>query len=564
MAWVVCWALLLTSYSTTNAQTVTLDPAQVYSTGNLTTFESTGTTTTSSWQNVGQWGGSLTCWAPGGPGYCGPQPYVNSNGYGNINFSYGYTDLYQLVNIAAALPNSGTGLRVNGFNFGFQAKNGNGWDGGGQDYLAAYVSFYGSDGKLTQHYDYSAYTNRLYNWTYFNFSETFATPYASKDLSTARYGFVGYDTNYWAGPYGPEVNSVSFSLKYSVDPCYVDVLSSPTCPGYLDAIAKLTPPATATTEPVTTVATTTSTTQSPATASSTTPTSDPAQPSSGSTATVSTATTSVAPTATNPQPRVGEITVTGSAPTTSKSSVSTSQILSIVRNEQNRIGNLETATAAAAVQQAQQAGTQAATLAESVAAQQQASVQSASQQVSMSQPGSRSAGPGQFGGIGNFGVASSVFGTVGRSDMYSLATNSSLPNASVSASSRSTWQESSTAVEVAANTALTNPTNPLANVLNPAPIQPAAPQASTGPAVNREVRDNDAAGGVSLASMTRQPVGFELYMSSLGDRPFYPVREAYPGQRVVDNARVLRGLQGGSDRVHQQMVDQQYNNNKGN
>lgn len=158
--------LLCLSCSVSKAQTAsTLDPTQVYNTGELATFNQTGSNTTSAWQNVGQWGGSLTCWAPGGPGYCGPQPYVNANGYGMINFSYGYTDLYQVVNIANALPNSGTGLRVNGFNFGFTAKNGNGWDGGRQDYLAAYVNFYGANGSLAQSYDYSAYTNRTYNWT---------------------------------------------------------------------------------------------------------------------------------------------------------------------------------------------------------------------------------------------------------------------------------------------------------------------------------------------------------------------------------------------------------------
>ena len=32
--------------------------------------------------------------------------------------------------IASVLPNTGSGLRVNGYNFGFTAKNGNGWDDG--------------------------------------------------------------------------------------------------------------------------------------------------------------------------------------------------------------------------------------------------------------------------------------------------------------------------------------------------------------------------------------------------------------------------------------------------
>jgi hypothetical protein len=345
----VCSALLLTNYSATiNAQpNSNLDPTQVYTTGNLTTWSSGGSATTGAWQNVGQWGGSLTCWGPGGPGYCGPQPYVNSNGYGNINFSYGLTDLYQIVNIANALPHSGTGLRVNGFNFGFQAKNGNGWDNGQQDYLVAYVNFYDSKGTLSQNYNYGAYTNHQYNWNYFSFSETFANPIDVKNLSTARYGFVGGDTNGWAGPYGPEVNSVSFRLKYTVDPCYVNKLSSPTCPGYQEEMAKLNPPVSTTiiqANTVTVTPTPVATAMEPAA-----PITGPS--SSGTTvAGSSSSTTGATPTATNPQPRVGEVTITGSP---AKTVPSAAQLLAIVRKEQSRVAEIEQTTVTAAVSQAQ-------------------------------------------------------------------------------------------------------------------------------------------------------------------------------------------------------------------
>jgi len=39
---------------------------------------------------------------------------------------------------------------------------------------------------------------------------------------------------------------------------------------------------------------------------------------------------------------------------------------------------------------------------------------------------------------------------------------------------------------------------------------------------------------------------------------FYAPREIYKNQRTVDNARVLRGLQGGSDRLHQELINLQY------
>ena len=230
MVSVVCWALLLTGYSASvNAQ---VDPT----TGNLINFTGTPTTTTGNWNNVGQFGGSLTCWSGGDPGYCGPQPRVNANGYGVINFSYGQTDLNQVVNINRALAAGGSGVQLSGFNFGFRAKNGNGWDNGAQDYLGAYVKFYDAAGGVAATYDYTSQTNRKYNWTNFNFSETFANPIAASNYSNAQVGFVGRDNNFWVGPYGPEIYNVSFSLKYRVDPCATNPAYSPTCAGFNNVI----------------------------------------------------------------------------------------------------------------------------------------------------------------------------------------------------------------------------------------------------------------------------------------------------------------------------------------
>ena len=236
MVSVVCWAFLLTSYSASiNAQVDS-------TTGSLTNFTGTPTDTTSVWNNAGSVGLPLTCWSGGDPGYCGSNPRVSAWGAGSnvINFSYGQVDLNQVVNINKALAIGGSGVQLSGFNFGFTAKNGNGWDNGQQDYLSAYVKFYSSSGSQVAAYDYTSQTNRKYNWTQFNFSETFATPYTASSLGNAQYGFVGRDTNYWVGPYGPEIMNVNFSLKYTVkpDPCISDPLSSPTCPGYALATVK--------------------------------------------------------------------------------------------------------------------------------------------------------------------------------------------------------------------------------------------------------------------------------------------------------------------------------------
>jgi len=213
-------AFLSTSYS--NSQTV--DPT----TGNLINYGTSPTDTTSTWNN-GVYVNTL-CFYAGEPGNCGPNPSIRNGGY--INFSYGTADLNQIINVNKALAAGGTGVQLSGFNFGFMAKNGNGWDNGQQDYLAAYVKLYGSGGNEIANYDYSSSTNKLYNWTNFNFSETFATPYVASTLSTAQVGFVGRDNNFWAGNYGPEIYNVSFDLKYKVDPCATNPAYSSTCAGF--------------------------------------------------------------------------------------------------------------------------------------------------------------------------------------------------------------------------------------------------------------------------------------------------------------------------------------------
>jgi len=217
--------------------------AQVDSTtGNLTNFTGRATDTTSNWNNAGSVGQPLTCWQGGDPGYCGPNPRVSAWGAGSnvINFSYGTVNLNQVVDINKALAVGGSGVQLSGFNFGFTAKNGNGWDNGQQDYLGAFVKFYNNATGLSSVYDYTSQTNKKYNWTTFNFSDTFSSPVPATKFSNVEYGFVGRDNNYWVGPYGPEIINVNFSLKYTVkpDPCISDPLSSPTCPGYALATVK--------------------------------------------------------------------------------------------------------------------------------------------------------------------------------------------------------------------------------------------------------------------------------------------------------------------------------------
>ena len=370
-------ALLLLLATVVSAQqtagtttTPVLTPGEVYSTGNL--VQMTTTTSGSTWTNA-VYQDQLTCWAWGMPGNCGPNPSVRP---GNIiNYSYGLTDIYQQVQLANSATLAVPGLRINGYNFGFMAKNGNGWDDGRVDQLNAYVTFYGSDGKVKDYTNYNL--NSKFDWTQFNYTKDFVSPYSITELSTVRYGFVGMDNNFWAGNYGPEIYNISFSLKYSVDPCANDPLYSPTCPGYMDALNKLLPPApvssTTTVDPVvSTVASPTTIVTEPVAVQTTTPTTTTTV---GQPTVVAAVVAAPAPAPVTTTPTTSSTTSTTSSSTVQVTKESTpssggnvSLALSIISKNQDRDA-AGSAVAQAAVAQAQQTATQAQQEAVSVAAQ---------------------------------------------------------------------------------------------------------------------------------------------------------------------------------------------------
>lgn len=100
-------------------------------------------------------------------------------------------------------------------------------------------------------------------------------------------------------------------------------------------------------------------------------------------------------------------------------------------------------------------------------------------------------------------------------------------------------------------------TNPIADLISDSkPMVPSTQTQTSTQQVKSNVQDNDAAAGVSIASIARTPVGFNSYMVALSDGNFYTPKEIYRNQKTVDNVRALRQL--ASDRLHQEMVDQQY------
>ncbi len=533
-------AFLFTNYS--NSQDIS-------TTGNLVNYGTTSTDTASVWQN-GVYVNQLSCWAWGDPGNCGPNPSIRPGGY--INFSYGMTDLYQIASVKNSLPNTGTGLQVNGFNFGFLAKNGNGWDNGQTDYLNAYVKFYDpSNTKIIEDYNWNL--NYQFNWTQFSYDKTFATPYPVPNMGNVQYGFVGADSNFWAGTYGPEIYNVSFNLKYSVDPCATNPLYSPSCKGYMDALAKLSPP------------------PPPPDDAPPPPIGEAPPPPPGSPPPPGNAPPPGPPLA-GPPPPAGSQPKPSESKSNSdnKSGPSLGSVLNMISNNQARIGNeaksVVQAAESAAAKDAQQAQQQAEAVAGSLTAQSVTSSMttsgSSTAQTNISSQSSTTA-------IVNTTQSSVVNAGGLRAPTQSIFTDPSITmNKNISFGSTDMYSlqspqgrnATSIEAEVPQFEGIKIGTRSVINdAIEERPVlQSTNIQEQKTDAVNKNVQPNELAGKVDIATMATQPQGYQAYSMMMPDVAFYAPKEIYKNQVNVDNARTLRGLQSGSDRLHQEMVNQQY------
>lgn len=601
------------SYTPLLSKAQTLEAGQVYNTGNIVLNTPQGGPTP--WVG-GVYQDSLTCWSGGDPGYCGPNAIVRPGG--NINFSYGSTYLYQQQLVSSLLP-SGSGLQVNGYNFGFTAKNGNGWDDGRVDQLTALVRFWdntGGRGATNLLYGDVYSLNYKFNWTTFDYSKTFTTPLAVPSIGQVQYGFIGKDNNGWAGPYGPELYNVNFSLKYSVDPCATNPMYSPTCSGYLDALAKLVPktstPTTTETTPTGTIAivdnvaiTPTGIAPSPASAppppgsppppegsQPPPPPSGPAPmgaPAPGPASQVA----STQPAPSGQQTKAGEVSDSSGG---SKSTVSLSSVLNMIGSNQEKTAALEKSVVQAADAQAFSAGETAKQNAEKLAGDVQSqsiansggssqtgtSLSSTSQSFTQSQGSSISMQGNQQGNSASNSARLQQSINSGNVVVQSDTFNSSVATQQQQYNNQNTIRQDLNVAMVTPSSAysLVAPTRQSQQVQVEMPTlegikfgyrgpvdsamesKPFLPQMNTdsqqNSTVKKNVQNNEAAGNVTIESIAKQPANYAQYFGVIPDVAFYAPKEIYKNQKTVDNARTLRGLQGGSDRLHQEMVNQQY------
>lgn len=366
---------------------------------------------------------------------------------------------------------------------------------------------------------------------------------------------------------------VSYSLFGSnapEDPCVKDPLASPLCPGYAAALLKMsgattTVPDTTPTAlpaeliittaiPQTSIQTTAVVTPEPSqTTQSTTGSSTPTV--SANTTTAAAVSTTPAPTVNNPQPKVGEVTPGGSV-----SRPSMSMIMSIVSTEQSRVSGVERSVLQETAAIATSATQQALSIAESSAA---------------------SAVSASIGGSGSMSVGGAGPIASGRESMNVVTQQAHLAKLSSSLGIKAPSYMGSDVIQsyTPSETSIVQSPKPVTEVemvkreelrlgsqsaldtligRSMVPEQPVT-SSSTNTTVNRQATDNEAAGGVSIAAIAVQPLGYGAYLGVLKDVSFYEPKDIYRNQRVIDNQRALRQLS--SDSLHKQLVDQQYRGN---
>ena len=582
MALALCLALSFSNYS--NSQDIS-------TTGNLI--------------NQTSWDGCATylqsrIWG----GYSGgPCPNVGLNGTG-INFSYGQNTLAQTIAINRALQD--TGVQVNGYNYSWMVKNSNinGQQPGSYDPVALInVQFKDTKGTVVVNDTYN-YGYHLPSWQTFSGTQTFASPYVANTLASVGLSVTSKDSGYWAGYYGPEFMNFQLSLRYSAAPV---VITPPTTPKTTTATYTAPSTVTSTSVDLTSVPTTTVNVggvQLSTTGEIAAPDNIPQVLKDSVTAVSASVVAAVASTSS---------TVDAAAKPESNKAGPSAAVMNAVK----QIQAADKAVQARAVQNANQqiaasssnSQEQAMAIVDTANAMSASSSQSGSQASSQSNTVSIMQAPQQAQTQSSQNSSQASFQTAIVAPQVTQPTMQQSTTQSTQSSSQTSAQaslaalvviqqyipslmQSQTQVEVVspqpiASAGLPMFKNPMiysiANQdtsgqndfsLNVQPTFVSRSAVMNEPidfkllldtnisearvdSINRNVQINELAGGVDITAMATQPKGYEVYsLLTIKDAGFYAPKDIYGNQTNVDNARALRQL--GSDRLHQEMVDQQF------
>lgn len=184
------------------------------------------------WTQTGMAGGVD---GAGGPGY---------------TFSFQSGTIAQTYAINEALRNAGTGIQIYGFNYGLEYRFNCGQQIGSgcesnslQDTLNMTITITNDAGATLYNRYYglgsknSKDGNSAYNpdWQNVATEQRFDNPYDIANMGTFTMSITGMDAGFWGGNYGPNIRNAYSQPVYGVNNCSIDPISSPSCPGYEQA-----------------------------------------------------------------------------------------------------------------------------------------------------------------------------------------------------------------------------------------------------------------------------------------------------------------------------------------
>lgn len=184
----------------------------------------------------GGWQGCLNIhpgWVQGGI-VGGPCPALRG-GDGAFLFSYGRSIISQTHAVNQAL--SGTGIQIRGYHYSWEIKNDNAGAAGQSheaDPLEITVRLTSPESTVLESRTYR-YSYRIFDWTTYSGTETYDTIYSINQVDALSIEIHGQDRGYWRGYYGPEIRNINLRLRYSVDQCAINPLTSADCPGHAQA-----------------------------------------------------------------------------------------------------------------------------------------------------------------------------------------------------------------------------------------------------------------------------------------------------------------------------------------
>ena len=146
---------------------------------------------------------------------------------------FGYTQQSVEQNIIMSNIFENTGVRVYGYELSAHYMN----SGYSRGSLGLTVTARDAAGFAMQTDTYSLAAGETKNgeWGYFATTRPYSSPFGIGLMPSMNVSITGKDDRYWAGYYGPQVRDVSFRIRYVGDECKANPLYSTSCPGYEEA-----------------------------------------------------------------------------------------------------------------------------------------------------------------------------------------------------------------------------------------------------------------------------------------------------------------------------------------